>query len=215
MIKNLFTALVIASLTTTAFAGILTTTPSGQTLEGVQLAKEGTVNIQNQQVPVSFVGAGLRSKKVAIVNVKVYIAELLSSDASKFVRNEANALSSLDQSRTIVLRMHFKRGVDAASVQAAFADGFRVNNVNTSEEEIAQFLKAVSDSGDAVDGKAMTFVAQKNADKTETVHYEDSNGKVTTINGNEGFSRKVMSLWLGASADAGAQAMKEQIIKGQ
>jgi len=215
MIKNLVAVLAVAGLTSTAFAGILTTTAGDKSVEGVAIAKEGTVSLDNQQIPVSIVGAGLRAKKVAIVSVKVYVAELLSTDASQFVRNEAEALASLDQSRTVVLRMNFLRGVDAPTVQSAFADGFKANNINTSEPAIAQFLKAVSDGGDAVSGKSMTIVAQKNADKTESVYYEDSNGKVTKISGSEGLSKKVMALWLGTMVDSGAQKMKEQIIQGQ
>lgn len=215
MTKHLITMAAFALMTSSAFAGIVTTTAGDKNIEGVQIAKEGTVSIENQQIPVSIIGAGLRAKKVAIVNVKVYVAELLSSDASKFVRTEAEALSSLDQSRTTVLRMNFLRAVDAASLQAAFADGLKANSLSTSDAEMASFLKAIADSGDAAAGKALTFVTQKNADKTETVYYEDANGKVTKLSGNEGFSKKVLSLWMGISQDAGVQKMKEQIIQGQ
>jgi hypothetical protein len=215
MTKNLITMLAVACLTSSAFAGILTTTAGDKSIEGVQVAKDGSVSIENQSIPVSIVGAGLRSKKVAIMTVKVYVAELLSSDASKFVRTEADALASLNDSRTTVVRMNFLRGVDAASVQGAFAEGFKANGIDTTETSVAAFLKAISDSGDAVAGKALTFVVQKNADKTETVYYEDSNDKMTKVSGTEGFAKKVMSLWLGSTTDAGVQKMKEQIIKGQ
>lgn len=214
MTKILMTTLMTAAFTSSVYASILTTTPGTQNIEGIQIANEGTVAIQNQQTPVSIVGAGLRSKRVAIVKVKVYVAELLSSDASKFIRTESDALNSLEQSRTIALRLTFVRGVDAPTVQTSFAEALKANNVNIQDGSISQFLKAVADGGDAVAGKTLTIATQKNADKTETVLYEDSNGKVTQVNGPEGFSRQLMSIWLGNPSDSGVADLKKQLIQG-
>lgn len=214
MTKGLITLFAVAALSSSAFAGILSTNAGSKNIEGVQIANDGTVSIENQQIPVSIVGAGLRSKRVAIVNVKVYVAELLSSDASKFVRTEADALSSLEQSRTIALRLTFVRGVDAPTVQTSFAEALKANNVNTNDGAIAQFLKAVAEGGDAVSGKTLTIVTQKNADKTEAVFYEDSNGKMTKVMGAQGFSREIMSIWLGNPSDSGVGALKQQLIQG-
>ena len=82
MTKSFVTMIAVAMLSTSAFAGILKTTAGDKAIEGVQIAKEGTVSIGGQDLPVSIIGAGLRKKKVAIMQVKVYVAELLSSDAS-------------------------------------------------------------------------------------------------------------------------------------
>lgn len=215
MLRNLVASLALIAVSSSAFAGILSTTPGSRTIEDVKIAQEGKVTIENQDIPVSIIGAGLRKKKVAIAQVKVYIAELLSSDASKFVRTESEALASLDQSRTIALRMNFVRGVDAATVQTSFSEGFAANSISVADSSVSAFLSAVRNGGDAVSGKALTVVAQKNADKSETIYYEDSNGKVTSIQGAEGFSKKVLSLWLGKGADAGVDALRQQIISGQ
>lgn len=212
--KTLMVLLATAALSSTATAGILTTTPGSKTIESVQIASEGTVNVEGQKLPVSIIGAGLRAKKVALFNVKVYIAELLSSDASKFVRTDAGALTSLDESRTLAIRLNFLRGVDAPTVQTSFSEALKVNGINMTQPAIAQFLKAVADGGDAVSGKALTIATQKNADRTEVVYYEDSNGKVTKITGPEGFSRQIMAIWLGAPSDVGVANLKQQIIKG-
>jgi hypothetical protein len=217
MKKLIFAALFSTTLAaSSAFAALLTTTAGDKSIEGIKIAQEGQVNIDGQQLPVSLVGAGLRAKKVVIVNVKVYVAELLSSDASKFVRDDKNdaALNSLDNSRTTALRMTFLRGVDAATVQTSFKEALQANSVNVTDASVAQFLKAVEKGGDAVNGKALTIVTQQNADKTESVYYEDSNGQVTKINGNQGFARQLMSIWLGKSADSGVAALKAQLIKG-
>jgi hypothetical protein len=214
MIRSLMTIGAALTVSASAFAGLLTTTPGSKVIEGVTVSQTGTVNVENQQLPVSIVGAGLRSKKVAIVNVKVYVAELLSSDASKFVRSDAQALASLEQSRTVAIRLNFVRGVDAPTVQSSFAEALKANSISTQEPAMAQFLAAVASGGDAISGKALTIATQKNADKTETVYYEDSNGQVTKVTGNEGFSAKIMSIWLGTPSDSGVANLKQQLIQG-
>jgi hypothetical protein len=190
------------------------TRSSGKVIESVAITQEASVTIENQSIPVAIIGAGLRQKKVALAKVKVYVAELLSSDASKFVRNDAEALSSLDQSRTIAYRLNFVRSVDAPTVQASFADAFKVNNIDITKPEMAQFLSAVKTGGDANAGKSLTIVAQKNADLTESVFYEDSNGKVTEINGPQGFAKSIFVIGLGKGADAGVDELRAQIIRG-
>jgi hypothetical protein len=214
--KRTIFATVLAStlMASSAFAALLTTTPGDKVIEGIKVAKTGQVNIDNQQIPVDLIGAGLRSKKVVIVNVKVYVAELMSSDASKFVRTDADALKSLDDSRTVAIRLTFLRGVDAATVQTSFKEALQANKINVADAAISQFLKAVDAGGDAANGKPLTIVTQKNADKTESVYYEDTNGKVTKVDGNEGFSKQLMAIWLGTPADNGVANLKAQLIKG-
>jgi hypothetical protein len=214
MTKALIALIATVTLSSSAFAAILSTTPGSKTIEKIQVANEGTVSVEGQNLPVSIIGAGLRSKKKAMFNVKVYVAELLSSDANKFVRTSDGALNSLELSRTIALRLNFVRGVDAPTVQTSFTEALKANGVNVADQHVAQFLKAVTEGGDAVSGKALTIVSQKYADKTEAVYYEDANGKVTKIHGNEGFSRKLMSIWLGTPSDDGVANLKAQIIQG-
>lgn len=221
--KHTIFATVLAStlMASSAFAALLTTTPGDKVIEGIKVAKTGQVNIPGadssqptQQIPVDLIGAGLRSKKVVIVNVKVYVAELMSSDASKFVRTDADALKSLDDSRTVAIRLTFLRGVDASTVQTSFKEALQANKINVADAAISQFLKAVDAGGDAANGKPLTIVTQKNADKTETVYYEDTNGKVTKVDGNEGFSKQLMAIWLGTPSDNGVANLKAQLIKG-
>lgn len=212
--KSIILSIALA-ISVSAQASILTSTKaSAKQIESISITQEASVNVENQSIPVSIVGAGLRQKKVAIVKVKVYVSELFSSDASKFVRTETDALTSLNQSRTIAYRLNFVRTVDAATVQTSFGEAFKANNIDVAMPEMAQFLAAVKNGGDATAGKALTIVAQKNADKSETVYYEDSEGKVTKITGTEGFASRVFVICLGKGADAGVDDLRGQIIKG-
>lgn len=211
----LSTILATTLFASSSFAALLTTNAGDKSIEGVKIAKDGQVNINGQQIPVSIIGSGLRTKKVVIVNVKVYVAELLSSDASKFVRSADQALSSLDQSRTIALRLTFLRGVDADTVQTSYKEALDANNISTSDAGVAQFLAAVKAGGDADNGKTMTIVTSKEADGSETVYYEGTkSGDPAVIKGAKGLSNKLMSIWLGESADSGLETLKAQIIKG-
>lgn len=201
-------------LAVSAQASILKTENGDKKVENVTVAKAGTVNTDGKDVAVGVIGAGLRTKKVLIANVKVYVAELLSSDSSKFVRNDAEALKSLELSTTIALRLNFVRSVEAEKVQVSFRDALTANSVDLKDPAIDAFLKAVSAGGEATEGKALTIVTQKSADGSEAVFYEDTAGKVTKVPGNKGLSRNIMSIWLGNPADGGIEKLKEQLIKG-
>lgn len=215
MNRSLATLVMTSLFATSAFAGLVTTTKaSGKSVEGVSVAQEANVNLNNQAIPVSVIGAGLRTKKVLIAKVKVYVAELLSSDASKFVRADGKALASLEESRTIALRMTFLRDVEAEKVQTSFKEALATNQVNTNDAAVSQFLAAVSNGGEAKSGKSLVIVTQKNADGSESVSYEDTNGKVTTVAGTKGLSAKIMSIWLGKPSDDGVANLKAQIIQG-
>jgi hypothetical protein len=214
--KNTIVALAaVVAMTSTASAALLTTTAdSGKKIENVSIASEAVINLENQQIPVSIIGAGLRSKKVALVNVKVYVAELMSSDSSLFVRNEADALASLDHSRTIGYRLNFVRDVDAETVQKSFKEALEVNQVDVTEPAVAQFLAAVKAGGNAVSGKSLTVVARKNADHSETLVWEDSNGVMTKVNGPAGFAKKIFVICLGKGADKGIDALRKSLVQG-
>ncbi len=214
--KNMIVALAaVVAMTSTASAALLTTThDSGKKIENISIASEASINLDNQQIPVSIIGAGLRSKKVALVSVKVYVAELMSSDSSLFIRNESEALASLDRSRAIAYRLNFVRNVDAETVQKSFAEALEVNNVDATEPAVAQFLQAVKAGGDAVAGKSLVVVARKNADYSETLVWEDSNGQVTKVNGPAGFAKKIFVICLGKGADSGVDKLRAQLVKG-
>src|SRR5690349_3020629 len=116
LMKNMIAMMAIAVISSSAFASIFEQTAAGNSLKGVTVSKEANVTINNQKLPVSLIGYGMRK----VVIVPVYVAELLSSDASSFVRNSAagnlDSLNSLNASRTTVIRLNFVRDVDSAKI---------------------------------------------------------------------------------------------------
>lgn len=210
--KKMVLVLGLVLVNSLAFANVLTLEGEDKTIEGVKIAKSGVIENEGQKFPVGIVGAGLRAKKVLIANVKVYVAQLLASDPTKFVRAETEALHSLENMQGVAIQMHFLRTVEAEKVQVSFQDALIANQADLKAIYIKEFLNAVAKGGDAVEGKTLTVVALKNTDGTETVIYENSAGQTQKINGPVGFSTQVLSIWMGKSADTGVAALKSQII---
>jgi hypothetical protein len=182
---------------------------------GVAISKGGVASIDGKNVNLTTVGSGLRSKKVLGMPIKVYVAQLLVDHPTAFSHTDAQALASLNGSETVGFVMTFLRTVEAAKVQVSFREALDANQVNTSSSAIKTFLDAVSMGGDATSHGTLTIVTTKNADGSETLAYEDTNGKQTLIRGEKGLSQQIFSIWLGQPSDDGVQALKSSLIHSQ
>jgi hypothetical protein len=204
----------VTLLASSAFADVLQLVPSGRTIEDVAISSSASATVQGRHFGLTTVGAGLRSKRVAIINVKVYVAQLMVSDASRFVHSADGALASMADMSQVAIRLDFLRGVDADTVQSSFRDALTANNVDFTSPAIMAFLNAVSAGGDAVDGKALTIVGERLSSTADAITYEDSDGKTTTVTGPTGFLRSIFSIWLGEPADSGVDNLKQALIGG-
>jgi hypothetical protein len=155
-----------------------------------------------------------------VVIVPVYVAELLSSDASSFVRNanvnNLDSLNSLDKSRTTVMRLNFVRDVDSAKIRSAFEDAYSLNNPGKdykADADIKKFFDAVSAYTTIPKDKKLVIAFQKNADKSETLAFEGPDEKVTLVQGSAGFTHKVMAFWLGVTGSE-LTSLRADLING-
>jgi hypothetical protein len=203
----------LLAITTPSMAAVLATEVSGQKLEKVVLSKSATATAKDKTINLTSVGAGLRAKKVVFVNVKVYVGELFVADLAKINKTEDAALDSVAAQPAAAFQLHFLRKVDAETVLKSFKESFTMNSINVEDASIKQLLEAVKNGGAAEEGKTLTLFALKNADNTESVTYEGSNGKSTTITGPTGFMKNVFSLWLGKPSDDGVADLKKSILK--
>jgi len=212
--KTAFIAIVTTlSLGFTANAALLKLEPGQKSNNGVTISQGGVATIDGKSFDLTTVGSGLRSKKVLLANVKVYVAQLLVSRPNAFVRKDGEALKSLEDSQTVAMQLSFLRTVEAEKVKISFRDAFDANGVNINSPSIKALLTAVESGGDATVNGHLTFVANKHADGTETLIYEDTTGKQVVIKGDKGLTHNVFAMWLGQPADAGVANLKKSLLE--
>lgn len=200
-------------LSLTAQAALLNTEGNSGKIEGVLLPSSGAATIEGEQVKLTQIGAGLRSKKVVFVNVRVYVGQLFVSNPEKFKKSEADALNSLRDQKAAAIQLHFLRSVDAENVQKSFKEALKANDVNLDDPSIKQFLDAVAKSGEAKEGKVLTILSTKLKDGNEEISYETTTGTISPIKGPTGIAEKIFSIWLGKPTDDGITQLKKAILK--
>ena len=199
-------------LASVSFADLLTKEHSGKDLAGVQLSKAASAKVDQYNVNLTQMGAGLRSKKILVLNVKVYTAELFVSDSQAVIKTEADVLATVANSKTAAMQLTFLRNVEAEKVQVSFREALVANKVDINSPEIQKLFGMMIAGGEAKDKKTMTFLANKNADGTDTLYFEDTNGNVGSAVG-AGLGKSIFSMWLGTPADDGLKKLKEDILK--
>lgn len=177
-------------------------------LEGVTLSTNG---LTKDGQKLQYVGAGLRNKKVVMVNVRVYVGEFFVSDTAKFKKSDA--LKTVADASPALIQLHFLRDVDAEKVQSSFKEALEANKIDLKKPEIQKFLDAVKTGGEAKSGKMLSIYGAKKGDGSEVITYEDSNSKAITVSGGAGFIQEIFAIWLGTPADSGVAKLKEDILK--
>lgn len=211
--KSLVTIMLL-TIGAAAHGSILTLQPGTKVIEGVTAAASGNIALKGQSIELQPVCAALRWKPVLVAKINAYVGQILSTDASKFVRNESEAIPSLDLSRSIVFHYTMLRNVDSDTLVKSFREGLIANKVDMNLPHITALVAAVKGVGDIQNKQTMFAVVQKNADNTETLFFENQNSVVTEITGPQGFSKQMISVWLGVPADKGIKAFKEACIAG-
>ncbi len=209
LMKSILSVALIASF---ASADVLTKELSGKEVSGIKMSKAASVKVDQYNVNLTQVGAGLRTKKVLVSNVKVYTAEVFVSEANVVVKSDADLLASVAKAKTAVVQLTFLRAVEAEKVQVSFRDALVANGVDTESAEVKQLFGYMVAGGEAKDKGTMTFVTNKNSDGTETLYYEDTNGKVSSVIGQD-LTKKIFSMWLGVPADDGLKQLKAELLK--
>lgn len=194
-----------------AQAGILDLSPGEKSLEGVNLASKAKLETEGRKFTLSPVGAGLRYKKVVFVKANVYVGQLFLPEGAKFERSLEGALSSVAAAQAVAMQLTFLRDVDAKSLQGAFADAFKENEIKADQEPVKLFLDAVRAGGGAKEKKSIVIAGEKTAEG-ESVIYEDSEGKVSVTKGGPGFIRQVFALWLAKPVDSGVESFQKDLL---
>lgn len=210
--KHVLLTVAISLAAQSSFGSILQSQPGTKSVEGINVAKTAEADVDGTKTTLTTVGAGLRTKKVVVMTVKVYVAQVLAAEPEKFARTDQGALDSIATQPAAAVQLTFLRSVDAATVQSSFKDALVANKVALNKAEIGAFLSAVSTSGDAQDHKTLTIATSTSA-AGDVVVYEGTQGQATTIRGPKGFARDVLSIWLGTPSDDGVAKLKAQLLQ--
>ncbi|MBC7713104.1 MAG: chalcone isomerase family protein [Rhizobacter sp.] len=207
----------LAFLSQVASAGVLSLEEGTRSIEGVNVAKSASIALTGttSAEKLDFIGAGLRTKKVLIANVKVYVAQIFLDNAGKFVRTNAGAVKSLSDMKAGAVHLTFLRSVDAPTVQVSFRDALDANDIDLKNKGIVAFLAAVNDGADAQNGKSMNMSLKKDDNGVVTVIYENTSGVEKTIVGDETLFKGILAIWLGEPADSGLATLRATILKGE
>jgi hypothetical protein len=189
--------------------------PEGPTenFEKVRLSPFATVDIQNEKIRLTALGAGLRSKKIAFINIRVYVAQFLASSPEKIKRSDSEALSSLKEQKAVAIQLHFLRDVEMDKVLKSFKEAMAVNHIDSEEPNLKGILNAIKSEGEVKDGQTLTLVGSHLGGGSEMITIESGAGKVTEFKGAPGLIEKVFSIWLGQPSDDGVAQLKRKLLK--
>ena len=212
MINLIFAAL----LTSVSHAELLTLTPGGRQIEGVNVSAGGSVNLDGRNYSLSTAGAGLRRSKVfGPVAVRVYVGQILVADPGRFVKTPDGALPSIDHQLSLVMHLTFLRDIPSRRIVESFLDSLAANSISDKDADVEKFVRMVQGAGDMTDKSSITMFVTKNSNGTETLAFDVKSDKnyfdrqVVAA----GFSRKMASLWLGVPADDGLANFKTELLQ--
>lgn len=160
------------------------------------------------------VGSGLRKKYVAIFGTSVYVIQFFALDVQAVDKTSDNFLPSMVSQNATAVRLDFVYNVSAEQVYTAFVDALSENNVDLEESSTAEFLSYVKEGGDAPNGSSMTFLLTKQEGGLDRVDYEDPNGEIKSVKG-ENLAQEILSMWLGeiSANDKGLKELKAELLK--
>lgn len=205
-------SLVLFLVGSISLAGVLKKELGINEIENIKLTKSASVSYQDKNYNLKMVGAGLRTKKVLMINVNVYVAEFFVSEEAQIEKKQDKILDSLAKANAAVMQLTFLRDVDGEKVESSFKDALAANKADLNDQAIKTILEKVAKSGEVKKGQTLTFASFKNTDSSEVVIFEPAMGEATQVKGNN-IIKPIFSMWLGESADSGVKKLKESLLK--
>ena len=168
-----------------------------------------TVELEEfEQVKLKAVGHALRNKKVAFMDFKVYVLELLMPADFSWNQKASDMVSASPSG----IQMSFLRDVPADKMMEAFNDSLKANQVDITSEPLKAFIKAVKRVGDLKE-KDVFLIVRKKSDKKDDVLLLIPGRAKEIISGPAGWSDEVIKIWAGKPADTGFEKMQKALFK--
>lgn len=178
-----------------------------QKIQNVQLTDTVTLS-ELDGVTLKSVAQALRNKKVALMNFKVYVGEILVPPTTTWDQKPA----TVEAAPQAGVMMTFLRDVPAKNIAEAFDDSLKENDIKTDTAEIKNFLSQVKKIGD-IKEKEMLLIARNQAAGGDKVLVMIPNRFTEVISGPAGWSQHIMKIWTGKPSDAGIKEFQKALFK--
>lgn len=180
---------------------------SEKKVESVTLSDSVTLS-ELEATEFKSVAHGLRNKKVAFMNFKVYVLELLVPATVTW----DNKPATLEGAPKVGMQMTYLRDVPAKNIAEAFEAGLKENKAELDSAPIKSFLETVKKIGDIKDKETFVIARSQAADADKLLVLIP--GRVNeTITGPKGWTNQVLKIWSGAPSDSGMTALQKELFK--
>ncbi|MBX3022802.1 MAG: chalcone isomerase family protein [Bdellovibrionales bacterium] len=156
-----------------------------KSLEGADFSDELTLGPQKLLLN----GLGLRTKKKFGINFRVYVGGLYT------VNKASDALALIDSPETVVVELAFLRGLDKATLQEAWSEGFAKNCKSECEAAKAQLTAFNALMTDVKDKSRLRVVFNKDSVTAEV----SADGKILSSGKVDGqaFRKAMLAVFIG------------------
>ena len=206
MLKLIVTISILISQFT--FASLLTNKEGTKNIGDSTAFLHTEFNQGNTKATLRLAGAGIRTKKIALFRLNVYLAEWFVNETKPWKKS----IDHLDEISPVAMRMTFLRDVETEKMESAFRDAFKVNKIQTDDPTIKKFLSLVLEEGQIKKGSSMTLSGVVQSDKSEKLIYESGSGKISEIIGPAGFLKQIFSIWFGEVSEDTLLELKKLLI---
>jgi hypothetical protein len=192
-----------------AFGGLLEFGPeTAETVAGVAVPGKVSVKVPGQKTfqELFLTGAGVRTKKVVLVKVDVYVgANYL--DNGKGISAE-NPMAAIAGSKLKVMLMTFLRDIDNEKIRDSFSDALKGNGIDIEKVPYKNFLGSMR--FDIKEKDRWAFIGMPDAKGAQRVILETPRGQIEG-SGAE-FADDIWKMWFQKPMDGGLEDLKEKLL---
>jgi hypothetical protein len=207
MIPHLTRAIALCALLIGAHAHAITKTDSAEKAHDITLTDKVELD-ELDGIKLKSVAHGLRNKKVAFMNFKVYVGEALVPQDATWSGKATDFIGA----NPAGFQMTFLRSVPAEKMMDAFEESLKENSIDATSEPAKKFLESVKKIGDLKD-KEVFIVARKKSDQGDQVLVLVPGKVKDVIPTPAGWSDGILKIWAGKATDSGLEKMQNEIFK--
>lgn len=198
---------------TEAITVTIKTEAASEKFEDVTLLSKASLELAGSKSELTAVSHGLRKKAVfGLVPVRVYVLELLASNATKLDKTEDGFLKSLSASGPVMLHITFLRDLPGNKISDAFKEGLESNGIKTLTPELEKVLKEISEIKEFKKNESFS-IAVSWKEKEATVFMQQTGGEIKSVVGTHEFAENFLSIWFGKPSDSRLGDLKKSLVK--